>query len=174
MTREETKQIIRMLVETYPNYHPNDLTTTVDIWASLLSDYRAGDIQAALKKYILTSTSGFAPSPGQIIALIPTGAKSDMDAWAHVYKAICDSNYHAEERFSELDPIEQRAVGSPDVLKGWAMADAEDGLTVIQSQFLKAYRTECKRAQVNDLQIGENKNNLLEDKEDDTNSTANL
>jgi hypothetical protein len=97
-----------------------------------------------------------------------------MDAWAHVYKAICDSNYHAEERFAELDPIEQRAVGSPDVLKGWAMADAEDGLTVIQSQFLKAYRTECKRAQVNDLQIGENKNNLLEDKEDDTNSTADL
>lgn len=166
MTREETKQVVRMLVETYPNYHPNDLTMTVDIWTSLLADFKPGDIQIALKRYILTNTSGFAPSPGQIVALIPTGAKSDSEAWAETYRAICDGLYHAEERFADLDPIIQKAVGSPDVLRAWAMADAEDGLTVIQSQFLKAYRTECKRAQVNDLQIGENKNNLLEERRD--------
>lgn len=166
MTREEVKMLIKTIMTYYPNYHPDDLTATVDAWTAVFDDEEPKAVMLGLKRFIKTNTSGFAPSPGQILAMIPKNEKPEAAAWSETYKALCNGIYHAEEEFKKLDPIIQRAIGSADILKSWAQVDAEDGLTVIQSQFLKAYRTECKRAQVNDLQIGENKNNLLEERRD--------
>ena len=48
MTREETVKIIRIMVDSYPNYKPNDISETVDVWLMMLSDYDYNLVAMAL------------------------------------------------------------------------------------------------------------------------------
>ena len=68
MTREETVKIIRIMCDCYPNYKPNDLSETVDVWTMMLEEYPYEQIAVSLKAYVLSDTSGFAPSIGQLIS----------------------------------------------------------------------------------------------------------
>lgn len=70
MTREETVKIIRIMVDSYPNYKPNDISETVDVWQMMLDEYSYQQISQALKEYILTEKTGFAPSIGQLANLV--------------------------------------------------------------------------------------------------------
>lgn len=70
MTREETVKIIRIMVDSYPNYKPNDISETVDVWQMMLEEYSYQQVSLALKEYILTEKTGFAPSIGQLANLI--------------------------------------------------------------------------------------------------------
>jgi len=67
-----------------------------------------------------------------------------------VKKAISDSYYHAEERFSELPETVQKAVGSPSMLRQWGQCDTEDVNTVIMSNFQRAYKAELSKKEFND------------------------
>lgn len=149
MTREETVKIIRIMVDSYPNYKPNNISDTVDVWQMMLSDYDYNLVAMALKAYILSDTSGFAPSIGQLVAKIQTLTKpqelSEMEAWSLVRKAIGNGNYGSVEEFEKLPPTVQKAVGSADMIKRWAMSDSNEVSTVIQSNFLRSYRTAVKR-----------------------------
>ena len=49
------------------------------------------------------------------------------------------------EEFEKLPPTVQKAVGSADMIKRWAMSDSNEVSTVIQSNFLRSYRTAVKR-----------------------------
>ena len=149
MTREETKRIIRIMCATYPNFKPNDLTETIDTWDFLLEEYTYQEISLALKAYIATSTSGFAPSIGQLIEKVRSiscGAElSEMEAWALVSDALRNSSYHAEEEFAKLPEIVQKAVGSPNLLRSWATTDERSIENVVQSNFMRTYRAELSR-----------------------------
>ena len=149
MTREETVKIIRIMVDSYPNYKPNNISETVDVWQMMLSDYDYNLVAMALKAYILSDTSGFAPSIGQLVAKIQILTKpqelSEMEAWSLVRKAIGNGNYGSVEEFEKLPPTIQKAVGSADMIKRWAMSDSNEVSTVIQSNFLRSYRTAVKR-----------------------------
>ena len=149
MTREETKRIIRIICATYPNFKPNDLTETIDTWDFLLEEYTYQEISLALKAYIATSTSGFAPSIGQLIEKVRSiscGAElSEMEAWALVSDALRNSSYHAEEEFAKLPEIVQKAVGSPSLLRSWATTDERSIENVVQSNFMRTYRAELSR-----------------------------
>lgn len=70
MTREETVKIIRIMVDSYPNYKPNDISETVDVWHMMLEEYSYQEVSIALKEYILTEKTGFAPSIGQLANLV--------------------------------------------------------------------------------------------------------
>ena len=70
MTRDEAKKIVMVIASTYPNWHPLDMSFTVDAWASMLESYTYQEIGAALKAFIVSDTSGFAPTPGQVIGLL--------------------------------------------------------------------------------------------------------
>lgn len=70
MTREETVKIIRIMVDSYPNYKPNDISETVDVWNMMLEEYSYHEVSVALKEYILTEKTGFAPSIGQLANLV--------------------------------------------------------------------------------------------------------
>ena len=148
MTREETVKIIRIMVDSYPNYKPNNISETVDVWQMMLSDYDYNLVAMALKAYILSDTSGFAPSIGQLVAKIQILTKpqelSEMEAWSLVRKAIGNGNYGSVEEFEKLPPTVQKAVGSADMIKRWAMSDSNEVSTVIQSNFLRSYRTAVK------------------------------
>ena len=149
MTREETVKIIRIMVDSYPNYKSNNISETVDVWQMMLSDYDYNLVAMALKAYILSDTSGFAPSIGQLVAKIQILTKpqelSEMEAWSLVRKAIGNGNYGSVEEFEKLPPTVQKAVGSADMIKRWAMSDSNEVSTVIQSNFLRSYRTAVKR-----------------------------
>lgn len=137
------------MVDSYPNYKPNNISETVDVWQMMLSDYDYNLVAMALKAYILSDTSGFAPSIGQLVANIQTITKpqelSEMEAWSLVRKAIGNGNYGSVEEFEKLPPTIQKAVGSADMIKRWAMSDSNEVSTVIQSNFLRSYRTAVKR-----------------------------
>lgn len=149
MTRDETKRIIQILCATYPNYHPADLSSTVDAWHLMLEEYSYKEIAVALKAYITSDTSGFAPSVGQIIGklkLITAPEQlNEMQAWAMVSKAIRNGTYGAETEFENLPEVVQKAVGTPANLRQWAQTDADSIENVIQSNFLRTYRNVLKR-----------------------------
>ena len=148
MTREETVKIIRIMVDSYPNYKPNDISETVDVWQMMLSDYDYNLVAMALKAYILSDTSGFAPAIGQLVSKIKSITKpqelSEMEAWSLVSKAIRNSGYNSVEEFAKLPPLVQKAVGLPDQLRIWAL-DENYNEQVVSSNFMRCYRTELAR-----------------------------
>ena len=150
MTREETVNIIRIMVDSYPNYKPNNISETVDVWNMMLSEYTYEQISIALKAYILSDTSGFAPSIGQLVGKIQSITQpqelSEMEAWALVSKAIRNSSYNSVEEFAKLPPLVQKAVGLPDQLRTWAL-DENYNEQVVSSNFIKCYRNELERNQ---------------------------
>ena len=147
MTRDEVKEIIMIMTYTYSNYRPTDVKATVDIWASILAPYQFEGIKAALHAYILSDTKGFAPSPGQLIDQIPVKKfdMTELEAWGIVNKAISNSNYHAKEEFDKLPPVIQKTLGRCDVLKEWASMENDTVQSVIQSNFIRNYRTVLQR-----------------------------
>lgn len=144
MTREETKGLIRSIVNLYPNWKPENLTDTVNAWHWALEEYPAQAVKAALQIYVKTNNTGFAPSVSQLINAMyepkKAEALSEGEAWALVKRAIQDGNYHAEERFEELPKIVQRAVGSPNMIRQWAGTDSSEVNTVIMSNFQRTYK----------------------------------
>ena len=152
MTRDETIKILMVIQAAYPNYKPPDKTVAVNVWAEMLSDIPYEKVSAAVKMYIQTDTSGFAPSVGDVRERVcDIFAKEDdlneTAAWSLVLKAIRRSTYYSEEEFSKLPPILQRSVSSPRQLKEWATMEDVDGktLTVIQSNFQRTFREEQRR-----------------------------
>ena len=150
LTREETVKIIRIICDCYPNYKPNNLSETVDVWKMMLEDYSYQEISIALKAYITTDINGFAPSVGQLIAKIQKVSQpqelNEMAAWGLVSKALRNGTYGAAEEFEKLPPLVQKAVGMPDNLRNWAQSDYESIETVIQSNFIKTYRAVVSRS----------------------------
>ena len=148
MTREETVKIIRIMVDSYPNYKPNNISETVDVWHMMLSDYDYNLVAMALKAYILSDTSGFAPSIGQLVAKIQTLTKpqelNEMEAWSLVKKAISNSAYDYVDEFHKLPQIIQKCVGSAYQLKCWAL-DEDFNEQVASSNFARSYRTMVAR-----------------------------
>lgn len=150
MTREETVKIIRIMSDCYPNYKPNNLSETVDVWQMMLDKYSYNQVSIALKAYVTSDTSGFAPSVGEIVAKIQLVSQPQeldgMAAWGLVSKALRNGTYGAVEEFNKLPPLVRQAVGMPDNLKNWATSDYQTIETVIQSNFLRTYETIVKRA----------------------------
>lgn len=150
MTREETVKIIRIICGSFPNFKPSDLSETVDIWNMMLYEYTYNQIAGALKSYILADSTGFAPSIGQLIAKVKTieepAQLNESEAWGLVSKAIRNGYYGAVEEFSKLPPLVQKAVGIPDNIRNWSQTNIDSVETVIQSNFLRAYRVEAQRA----------------------------
>ena len=150
MTREDAKKLLMIVQTSYPNWHPPDLQFTINTWYEFLKDYDISKVQQALKAYILTDTRGFAPSIGQIVGRLHTESElGELEAWAIVYKAICNSGYHSEEEFDKLPGTIKKAVGSPANLKEWSMMPTETVQSVEQSHFIRAYRTTCERKRDN-------------------------
>lgn len=149
MQREDVVKVLMMIQAAYPNYKPQDKTVAVNTWYMMLKDYECSVVEAALKMYIATDTSGFAPAIGQIIDKIKSVTSPNelngMEAWSIVSKALRNGYYGAEQEFEKLPVTVQKAVGSQDNLRNWAQSDSKSIETVIQSNFMRTYETELKR-----------------------------
>lgn len=149
MTREQAKMLVMIIKASYPNWHPDDLTFTVNTWATMLREYDYHAAEQALRIYITTDTSGFAPSIGQVIQKMHIqddySELTEMQAWALVSKALRNGYYGAEVEFAQLPEPVQQAVGSASNLRNWATTDISAVENVIQSNFMRSYRSIVNR-----------------------------
>lgn len=138
------------MCDCYPNYKPSNLSETVDVWNMMLEEYSYEQISVALKAYVHSDTSGFAPSIGQLINKLhevqAPQELNEMEAWLLVGRALRNGTYGAVEEFNKLPPLVQKAVGSPDNLRNWAQTDSESIENVVQSNFMRTYRIVVNRA----------------------------
>lgn len=147
MNKKETAQILAILKEYYPrDFVSTDLQTKVEAWYLILKDYDYTLTQNAVLAFVTSDTEGFMPTVGQIIEKIkslsnPKGDMTEVEAWALVYKAICNSAYNSIEEFEKLPDVVKRAVGNADVLKSWSMLSLDEVNTVIQSNFMRSYKS---------------------------------
>ena len=155
MSREEVQRLLISIQSLYPTWkvEEDEMTATINAWHWALEEYPAPEVKAALQMYVKTNNTGFAPSVSQIINGIYKPMEKDTlsegEAWSLVKRAIQDGNYHAEERYNELPPLVQKAVGSPNMIHQWAGTDTDEVNTVIMSNFQRSYRIIVKREQEN-------------------------
>lgn len=155
MTDYEIGRLVYAVRGTYPKYYANmgaeDLKGLSMAWALVLGEYDFSIASRAVQLYLTNDTTGFPPSPGQIVDAIhkitnPRIAEmTAMEAWALVRKAIRNGYYGAEEEFAKLPTACQRAIGSPSNLRELAQLDIDQVETVEQSHFIKAYNTQVVR-----------------------------
>ena len=136
------------MVDSYPNYKPNNISETVEVWHMMLSDYDYNLVAMALKAYILSDTSGFAPSIGQLVdkmkSITSPQELNEMEAWALVCDALRNSGYNYAEEYAKLPPLVQKAVGLPTQLQAWALTENLNK-DVVGSNFMRCYRIEVER-----------------------------
>lgn len=151
MTRDECKQLLAIIDATYPNFKVANPTETVNIWHTLLGEYEYKVLLMALKTFISTSGSAFAPSVAELIAMTRKPQElmqvSEVDVWREVRKAISRGIYYHEEEFEKLSPMAKKMVGESGQLREWAMLPSEDIDTIVQSNFKKRFETMVKREQ---------------------------
>lgn len=137
-----------MCAKSYSNFGTVD-AAMVDAWNFFLDEYNYNDVAIALKQYVKTSGSAFAPSVSQLIDMVhrpqELNQMSDMEAWQGVRKAISRSSYGAEEQFSKFPEAIKAAVGSPAQLRIWA-GDEDFNEGVESSNFYKRYNAVVARS----------------------------
>lgn len=154
MTREECKQLIMICEATYPNFRASNPAETLNAWEMVLGEYDYQTMLMALKMYIHTSGSAFAPSVSELIAMTrkpqELTAVQEVDVWREVRPAISNGIYGAETEFEKLSPMAKRMVGDPQQLREWAMLPSEDIDTVVQSNFKSRFKTmQTRQAEIN-------------------------
>lgn len=70
MTREQIQELLATTQVAFPNFNPKDKKATTNLWFVMLSEYTYKQVSSALKEYILTEKTGFAPSIGQLVNLV--------------------------------------------------------------------------------------------------------
>lgn len=147
MNIDEFTTIVKTLKTVYadPKYIPND--DAVMIWYRLLKDLDYKRCSNAVAT--IMQTFRFPPTVADIRAEYAKQSEERMDAmeaWGkYIVRAIRDSGYHSAERFRELPEECQRAVGSADVLREWALTEDENAMSNAQARFIRAYDSASKR-----------------------------
>lgn len=67
MTRDETRDIIRTIMEYYPQWKPENLTKVIDDWHEILAAYESDDVKVILKNYIVSSKGVYVPNVSNLI-----------------------------------------------------------------------------------------------------------
>ncbi len=149
MTKNEVIKLLMTIQTFYPNYRVENKEFTINAWYTIIGDYDYKLMEKALRTYITTDTSGFAPNIGQLLdklhAIQSPQELNEMEAWSLVSKALRNGYYGAVEEFDKLPPLVQKAVGSPDNLRNWSQTDIKAIETVIQSNFMRSYAAIVKR-----------------------------
>ena len=118
MTIEETKKVMAYIASAYPRYFANVTRESAERqaipWFDALGEYSVGAVMTGVKSYISADSSGFPPTPGQIIHYIHfTGNPADhsgTEAWALVRKAVNCPWDQMEASFKTLPEPVRKAV----------------------------------------------------------------
>jgi len=154
MTDTEAARLIYLVTCSYPAHYRHlseqSVAEMLKIWTAVLREYSLSQAEQGLYIYVSCDTKGFPPVPGQIIDCIKKAeprerAMDALEAWALVYKAICNSGYDWESEFSKLPPLCKRAVSRAENLREWALMPSDTVQSVGQSHFIRIYETVVRR-----------------------------
>jgi len=148
MTKDDTIKILAILKAAYPHSFKDltkvDADAMVNLWAITFAAETPEEVNAAVYALVSTRTAGYSPTPGevkeQIRKLKQVDELDEMAAWAMVSKACSNGIYGYREEFAKLPPEVQRAVGSAEQIRAWAMMDADTVESVVASNFQRNFR----------------------------------
>lgn len=91
MTREQIQELLATMQVAFPNFNPKDKKATTNLWFMMLSEYTYEQISSALKEYILTEKTGFAPSIGQLANLVKV--QKERKYFEELERKLLDDTY---------------------------------------------------------------------------------
>lgn len=149
MNNKESNNILAILKATYPAGYKDmtvdDLKALIGVWSRVFKDWSYADVSNAIDSVIATNKTNFPPSPGFVMdRLVKNTSPPELtegEAWSLTYSAIKRSSWYAEEEFEKLPGSIQRSVGSPDMLRSWASMDGATVNSVIQSNFMRTFKS---------------------------------
>ena len=158
MTKKEVVMVLAVLKSAYPHsfkeLSADDNVAMVNLWERQFANEDAKIVSAAIDSLISIRTVGYSPTIGEVkeeIRKIKTPEELDeLAAWALVSKACSNGIYGYREEFAKLPPEVQRAVGSPEQIRAWAMMEADTVESVVASNFQRNYR--AKQIRENEMQ----------------------
>ena len=150
MTKAETSKIMAILRVAYPGYYRDtsdaDAKAAINLWHTMLGNHPYNLVEAAI--YSCIAASKWPPTVAEVNAEITqlTGPEemTEMEAWSLVAKALTNSGYEAKKEFEALPRPIQRVLGSPAILREWAMLPAREVQTVVASNFQRSYRAKIE------------------------------
>lgn len=146
MTIDEFAKFADAIKTYFPRDNVLPTNKSMDLWFDMLKDLDYEIAHASLKKYV--SLNRFPPTISDIREqyneFIYPIELNEMEAWSLVSKAIRNGGYNSSEEFSKLPPIVQKAVGSSNQIRIWAL-DENYNESVIMSNFQRSYKIELER-----------------------------
>lgn len=112
MTREQIQELLATMQVAFPNFNPKDKKATTNLWFMMLSEYTYEQVSSALKEYILTEKTGFAPSIGQLANLVK--AQKERKYFEELERMLLDDTRRkigAEK--GEIKALEMKHEGIP-------------------------------------------------------------
>ena len=156
MNVAEANKLLLLIDAAYPKYldkvTPTKMRGMANMWSLVLENFSLQEAERGLESYVATDTTGFAPSPGQIIARIRAfnheASMSAEEAWRVVELAVQHALRDAQETYNTFPDAIKMAIGSPGALRDMAMLDTQQLETVEHSQFIRAYNTIQQREEI--------------------------
>lgn len=146
MTREETLKILSVLRVAYPKFGDGtDSKMLVEVWSDMLSDCEYMDVNNAIKRYIATNESNFAPSIGKIRSMIVKQNDAELneewvDAWGEVERAIRNYGFYRElEALNSMSPVTRTCVQAI----GWKNICNSEEMGVERGHFRSMYESKA-------------------------------
>ena len=144
MDRKAVIAMMAMFKAAWPAFYrqESDVRAAVEVWAGAMAEYPEDAVLSVVRRLIKSST--FPPAIAEVcrpldaVREVEAGESADA-VWAKVYAAICDSTYHAPERFDALPDVGKRFVGDAKGLRALGMTDEDTVQTVTRGQFFKQY-----------------------------------
>ena len=170
MNVNETLKVLSVLKANYPNFYKNmskiDAEAQVNLWSEMFEDTPYELVGAAVKSYIATDVNGYPPNIGKIKehikSLTQTEELSEQEAFNLIMKALQNSNYNAQAEFDKLPSVLQQLVGSPNMLREWAMMDTDVVNSVVSSNLMRSFKAIKERERVQQALPSSTKNIIAE------------
>ena len=143
MNQEQFKTLVKGMKAVYPQptFIPDN--DAMLVWYNLLKDLSYEQVSVAIQKHMMQNK--FPPTIADIrekaseLIKDETDELTEAEAWALVWKAICNSSYNAEKEYEKLPADIQKVVGSHAQLREWA-TDENFNQAVESSNLKRAYR----------------------------------
>lgn len=146
MNNNDFLKILSILRAAYPNSYKDmtktDVRSLINLWTKVMGDYDYQTVENAINCLVCTNTypPTIADIKRQLCGEIENEDMSEMEAWSLVQKALTNSNYNSEGEYNKLPNIVKKCVGSPNMLKEWCQMPTDKVQSVVQSNFMRAYR----------------------------------
>lgn len=152
MTKKEITGLLALLQTEYPQsfgkLNAQQMQAKANLWAEMLANDDGRIVMAAVKT-LMSEDREFAPTIGQIQTRVKAIASANQmtegEAWSLVSKACANGLYGYKEEYAKLPPEVQKAVGSAEQLRAWAMVDIDEFQTVVASNFMRSFKVTKKR-----------------------------